>query len=194
MRKCHREVFIQENEAKLEGNPNREGDIGDNLKNEASVKHEDNSSSSSAGASLSAVPVTDELGHINPLKYRPQIKGFMAKKTKKYMTPMSAKKEVRNLYQPDAVVRHTPSNVTLLPPQVKANSMVSYVWYHFKKFHPVEHPELKNLVACDICFKEAETDNEIDFTVQYQVCNNIRSVSYGLICPRQSEDNFSIIF
>ena len=193
MRKCHREVFIQENEAKLEGNFIRECDIG-NLKNEASVKHEESSSSSSTGASLSAVPVTDDTGHINPLKYRPQIKSFMAKKTKKYMTPMSGKKEVRNLYQPDAAVRHTPSNVTLLPPQVKANSMVSYVWCHFKKFHPVEHPELRNLVACDICFKEAETDNEIDFTVQYQVCSKLTFVCYGLICPGQNEGMFLIIF
>jgi hypothetical protein len=170
LRKCHREVFIQENEAKLEGMPNREGDNSDNLKNDASVKHEE---SSSAEASSSAVPVTDEAGHSNALKYRPPVKSFMPKKNKKFTTPLTAKKEVRNLYQPDALVRHTPSNVTLLPPTVKPNSMVSYVWYHFKKFHPVEHPELKNLVACDICFKEAETDNEIDFTVQYQVFNCI---------------------
>lgn len=130
------------------------------------------SSSSSSGAIVySSLPVQDELQHDGINDLRMQGKGAVPNKNKRQKIALSlpAKKDIRKYYQHDAVNRHTPSNVTLLPPTVKSKCWVSYVWCHFKKFHPVMHPELKNLVACDICFKEAENNQDIDFTVQYQV-------------------------
>ena len=129
------------------------------------------SSSSSVGALYSSLPTHEEQQHDGNNDLRTQGKGVVLNKNKRQKIALSlpAKKDIRKYYQHDAVNRHTPSNVTLLPPTVKSKCWVSYVWCHFKKFHPIQHPELKNLVACDICFKEAENNHDIDFTVQYQV-------------------------
>ena len=126
---------------------------------------------SSSSALYSSLPAQDELHHEGHNDSRMQGKGAVPNKNKRQKIALSlpAKKDIRKYYQHDAVNRHTPSNVTLLPPTVKSKCWVSYVWCHFKKFHPLQHPELKNLVACDICFKEAENNHDIDFTVQYQV-------------------------
>lgn len=129
------------------------------------------SSSSSVGALYASLPTHEEQQHDGNNDLRMQGKGVVLNKNKRQKIALSlpAKKDIRKYYQHDAVNRHTPSNVTLLPPTVKSKCWVSYVWCHFKKFHPIQHPELKNLVACDICFKEAENNHDIDFTVQYQV-------------------------
>ena len=143
-----------------------------------------NSSSSSVATLYASLPIQEDLHHdvINDLRMQGQGKSIVINKNKRQKTALSLpskRDNIRKYYQHDAVNRHTPSNVTLLPPTVKSKCWVSYVWCHFKKFHPIQHPELKNLVACDICFKEAENNHEIDFTVQYQV--RMREISHLLL-------------
>ena len=46
----------------------------------------------------------------------------------------------------------------------------SWVWQHFKRFDLKAHPDMKELVSCNLCYQAALACADICFTIPYPVC------------------------
>ena len=129
------------------------------------------SSSFSAVASSSASSVPPRRSKVTTsLKQDANVARNLAAAKKKLPT-----RSLKRVYQTPESQQKNPKSFKLTT--VAMNEKTSLCWKYFKKFDFKAHPDLKDCACCNICYKEAEADPNINFVVSYQVEFNVDSKS-----------------